>query len=201
MKIKSNATADQEVRIELIPLIDVIFCILTFFILAAVTLTRQNAINVDLPRSETGTTQMREILVVSVDPVGQVYVEKTPVTIDQLQLVLRDFRAARPQGLMVLYASRLASYNDVVRVLDTLRSVGGDRVALATLKADGTPEQSPSFLDPLNPGVNPGFNPDSVPAPPLDPLGLPTPEARPNQPVTPELTPLPAPTRNAPATP
>ena len=146
----------SDARIELLPLIDVVFCILTFFMLAAVTLTRQSGINVDLPQASTGVTQMSEMLLVSVDPVGLVYVEKEPVSDTELRERLIEFRAAQPNGIMVLYASRLASYNDVVRVLDTLRSVGGDRVALATLPeaeaADDASIFSPDF-DPLDPGT------------------------------------------------
>jgi biopolymer transport protein ExbD len=156
IKIDADNT-EPDVRIELVPLIDVIFCILTFFILAAVTLTRQAAINVDLPSAKTGTTQMRQILVVSIDPIGQTYVEKNPVTQSQLTDSLVKFRKESPEGLMVLYASRASSYNDVVRVLDLLRSVGGTRVALATLPGSGQGDQIP--------GLAPSgqFNPSSLP--------------------------------------
>lgn len=160
---------EPDVRIELVPLIDVIFCILTFFILAAVTLTRQAAINVDLPSAKTGTTQMRQILVVSIDPIGQTYVEKEPVTQSQLTDSLVKFRKESPDGLMVLYASRASSYNDVVRVLDLLRSVGGTRVALATLPGSGQGDQLPN----LNPGSG-QFNPSTLPGltNPSSPSGL-----------------------------
>lgn len=144
----------SDARIELLPLIDVIFCILTFFMLAAVTLTRQSGINVDLPQASTGVTQMSEMLLVSVDPVGLIYVEKEAVSQAELRERLIQFRTEQPTGIMVLYASRLASYNDVVRVLDTLREVGGDRVALATLPESETADDgslfSPDF-DPLDP--------------------------------------------------
>lgn len=171
---------EQEVRIEIVPLIDVIFCILTFFILAAVTLTRQTAINVDLPKAETGATQMRKLLIVSVDSIGQTYVEKLPVTREQLHQALVNFQKSNPDGLTVLYASRASSYNDVVQVLDLLRSVGGNRVALATLP-DGngsnqlqSPGTTPGTGDlPGLPGgpTSPGLaNPTS---PQLPDLGLP----------------------------
>jgi biopolymer transport protein ExbD len=169
MKIDLDST-EPDVRIEIVPLIDVIFCILTFFILAAVTLTRQAAINVDLPRASSGTTQMRQILIVSVDPIGQAYVEKLPVSKDQLYQAIVNFRQQNPEGMMVLYASRAASYNDVVQVLDLLRSAGGDRVALATLPGEGNDATAP-FPDlpsgtvapnDLPPGINaPGATPSS----------------------------------------
>ncbi|HEY9838785.1 MAG TPA: biopolymer transporter ExbD, partial [Vampirovibrionales bacterium] len=128
MKINGYDSQTEEARIELIPLIDVIFCILTFFLLAALQLTRQQAVNVDLPQAETGTVQMQELkLFVSVDQLGQTYVDKQPVTREQLYQLLLTYKRARPEGLIVLSASKMASYNDVIQVLDLLRSVGGDR--------------------------------------------------------------------------
>ncbi len=164
MKINVDSPS-EEVRIEIIPLIDVIFCILTFFILAAVSLTRQSAINVDLPAAATGRPQMREMLVVSVDPIGQTYVEQQPVTRDQLYQTLLNYQQTNPQGLMVLYASRSTSYNDVVGVLDLLRSVGGNQVALATFPDPVNPAQQPL------PGLNGAPNGSLTP---IDPFGLPT---------------------------
>jgi biopolymer transport protein ExbD len=153
MKINLDADA-PDIRIELIPLIDVIFCILIFFILAAVGLTRQQAINLDLPRASTGAPQMREMMVVSIDPIGQVYVEKQPVTQEQLYQILLSYNKTKPEGLIVLNASQLVGYNQVIQVLDLLRSVGGDRVALAT-----QPSNSP------NPSSQ---NPGTLPLPTLD---------------------------------
>ena len=141
----------EEARIEILPLIDVIFCILTFFILGAVSLTRQSAIGVDLPSAGTGTPQMREMLLVSLDPIGQLYFDQQPVTRQQLSTILAAEYEANPRKLAVLYASRSAKYDDVVDILDLLRSIGGDRVALATLPEAG---EEPTTVDPF-----PGFEP------------------------------------------
>jgi biopolymer transport protein ExbD len=179
MKLHSDyqSSIEQDVRIEIIPLIDVIFCILTFFILAAVAITRQTAINIDLPQASTGAVQMRDMLIVSVDPIGQIYIDKNAVTRDELYQALVDYQAKSPQGMMVLYASRLSSYNDVVQVLDLLRSVGGDRVALATLPEAGSsqpngtlpnsgesqfPGTTPDLgtqTNPFDPSITPNSNP------------------------------------------
>ncbi|MBF2078982.1 MAG: biopolymer transporter ExbD [Synechococcales cyanobacterium T60_A2020_003] len=157
MKLRSEH-ASEEARIEIIPLIDVIFCILTFFILAALGLTRQSTIGLDLPRASTGSTEMRNMLIVSIDPIGQTYIERTPVTRDQLLDAMFDFQATDPTGTVVLYASRSASYNDVVEVLDLLRSVGGDRVGLATLPDSGADMEL----------TDPSAIPTDVPAPGFD---------------------------------
>jgi hypothetical protein len=76
----------------------------------------------------------RQILVVSLNELGQIYVDKQPVPTDkEFRQRLRDYRQKNPEGLMALYASANASYNQVVQVLDLLRQEGGERVALATI--------------------------------------------------------------------
>ncbi|NJM97769.1 MAG: biopolymer transporter ExbD [Phormidesmis sp. RL_2_1] len=131
----------SDVQIEILPMIDVIFCILTFFILAAVGLTRQQAIALDLPSVNNSSPvegNSRDRLYVSVDSAGQVYVDKSAIPLGLLYDVLAQYQQRAPGGTIVLYASRSARYEDVVKVLDLLRSVGGDRVALATLPNDAS---------------------------------------------------------------
>ena len=165
LKLWLDDSSQQEVRIEIIPLIDVIFCILTFFILAAVGFSRQQAISLDLPKASTGTPQMREMLIVSLDDLGQVYVEQQAVTKNQLYQAIKNYHQLNPGGLMVLNAARNASYNEVVTVLDMLREVGGDRVALATLPGEAdasTPSTDPysNYLPPYGTPVPGGtYNP------------------------------------------
>ncbi|HAG84057.1 MAG TPA: biopolymer transporter ExbD [Cyanobacteria bacterium UBA12227] len=174
----------EEVRIEIVPLIDVIFCILTFFILAAVGLSRQQAISVNLPKASTGTPQGREILVVSLDEVGQVYIEKEPViTKDDFLQKLQTYRQQNPLGVMALYASPNASYNDVVQVLDLLREVGGDRVALATIPGNSQETPAPNSYPPPATGV-PGFSPYTDPNS-INPYGTVNPYGQPQLPINP----------------
>ncbi|WP_017305252.1 ExbD/TolR family protein [Spirulina subsalsa] len=172
LKLWVDNHPNQEVRIEIIPLIDVIFCILTFFILAAVGFSRQQAISLDLPRASTGAAQMREMLIVSVDDFGQVYVEQQPVlNKNQLSQTVENYFLTRPDGLMVLYASKSSRYDDVIQVLDILRQAGGDRVALATLPEGST---APEDLAPM----------PSIPTTPSSPIPtLPSP----NLPTSPDL--------------
>ncbi len=167
LRLWQDKSSEQDMRVEVIPLIDVIFCILTFFILAGVGLSRQQAITLDLPQASTGKPQMREMLVVSLDALGQVYVNKQPYTSSQLKEAMKNYHRTNPDGIMVLNAARNASYDQVIGVLDLMRQVGGNRVALATVPADSgkspLPQQVPSLpanqklptLPPLNKQAEP----------------------------------------------
>ncbi|MEL6262720.1 MAG: biopolymer transporter ExbD [Cyanobacteria bacterium J06631_12] len=151
MKVDLN-NRQSDVQIEILPMIDVIFCILTFFILAAVGLTRQQVIDLALPSVDNSVPvsgDSRDRLYVSVDSAGQVYIDANAVPLSLLQDVLVQHKQIAPNGTIVLYASSSARYEDVIKVLDLLRSVGGDRVALATLPNDAS-------LDPTQ-GSEPSF--------------------------------------------
>ncbi|WNC31193.1 MULTISPECIES: biopolymer transporter ExbD [unclassified Thermosynechococcus] len=133
MAVKIHLPSESEnARIEMLPLIDVVFCILTFFILAAVSLTRQQAITLNLPQASTSQAQSQKMLVVSIDPAGQLFVDKDPVNRSELYERLATYLKTNPQGMVILRASQVVSYNEVIQVLDLLRSLGGNRVALAT---------------------------------------------------------------------
>ncbi len=163
LRIRLDTTTGDDVQVNIIPLIDVIFCILTFFILAAVGLSRQQAININLPKAETGVPQARQLLIVSLDSQGNVFVEQQPVrSKEEFMQKLVQYLQQNPNGLMSLYASPNASYDQVVQLLDILRSVGGDRVALATLPGGAPP--APNATPTINPTINP-TNPQFTPTP------------------------------------
>jgi biopolymer transport protein ExbD len=163
MKVNLH-TPIEEVQIQIIPLIDVVFCILTFFLLAALQFTRQQAINVDLPKasasSVSGITSQSGSLIVTIDAVGNIYIEKQPVKQEDLGQRLKQYLQANPGAILVLNASRTATYNDVIETLDLLRQVGGDRVSLGIIPGPSQPSTNlpnqptvPSF--PINPGTTP----------------------------------------------
>ncbi len=179
--MKINLPEDNEAsRIEMLPLIDVVFCILTFFILAAVSLTRQQAISLDLPQASTSTAQSQKMLVVSIDPTGQTYVDQDPVNRDQLYEQMLTYLRTNPEGMVVLRASQLVSYNEVIQVLDLLRSVGGNRVALATQPSEEPTlaNPTPSLLNvtPVPPGTSEEILEEVIPLPESAPVSPETPD-------------------------
>ncbi|WP_414549240.1 biopolymer transporter ExbD [Anabaena sp. CCY 0017] len=193
-------TPVEEAQIQILPLIDVVFCILTFFLLAALQFTRQQAINIDLPKASTstvpGVTSQSATQIVTIDAVGNLYIEKQPVQREQLAQSLSQYLQANPGGTLVLNASRTATYNDVIEILDLMRQVGGDRVSLGIIPGPSqlpndsfnppnfpmSPGEAPAPLPGMNPQEN--FNPDLMS--PVLPNGL-----SPQVPIAPETTPAP----------
>ncbi|HYW20972.1 MAG TPA: biopolymer transporter ExbD [Nodularia sp. (in: cyanobacteria)] len=187
-------TPVEDTQIQILPLIDVVFCILTFFLLAALQFTRQQAINIDLPKATTstvpGVTSQAATQIVTIDAVGNLYLEKQPIQRDQLAQSLSQYLQANPSGTLVLNASRTATYNDVITILDLMRQVGGDRVSLGIIPG---PSQLPNdSLNPPNFPMSPGEVPAPVPGvnPDMMPPVFPN-QPAPQVPIAPETIPTP----------
>ncbi|WP_341524622.1 biopolymer transporter ExbD [Nostoc sp. UHCC 0302] len=193
MKVNLH-TPIEEIQVQIIPLIDVVFCILTFFLLAALQFTRQQAINVDLPKASpsttSGITSQGGSLIVTIDALGNTYIEKQPIKKEDLGQSLKQYLEANPSAVVVLNASRTAIYNDVVETLDLLRQVGGDRVSLGIIPAAS---QAPTYVpnQPLAPSFPTAPNvppvPNTSPVPGINPQG----NFSPNLPLTPNQVPFP----------
>jgi biopolymer transport protein ExbD len=134
MRFKSQQKSSQMPEVNLVPMMDVIMTILTFFIIVSMTLTnKQNAVNVTLPSTGSGLSEQKspDPLVVTIDPQGQLFLAKDAINEAQLVQPMQAYLQKNPQGAVVLNADRKLPYEKVVQVLGKMRDIGGDRVSLA----------------------------------------------------------------------
>ncbi|NDJ17715.1 biopolymer transporter ExbD [Myxacorys almedinensis A] len=120
-------------EINLLPMMDVIMTILTFFIIVSMTLTSFQAVDVSLPQSKDGKTTEKPAnpLIVGLNQQGQLLLEGKTAPRDRLAQHIAAYLNATPDGTVVLKADKQLPYERVVQVLGTLRDMGGDRVSLA----------------------------------------------------------------------
>jgi len=121
-------------EINLVPMMDVLMTILTFFIIISMTMTaQQQSVNIDLPSTNAGanTVKTPDPLVVGLTNQGQITIANNPVTDVQLSQQMQAYLQKNPNGAVVLQADKKLPYEQVVQVLGKMRDVGGDRVSLA----------------------------------------------------------------------
>jgi biopolymer transport protein ExbD len=138
MRLKRRHQHAPMTEVNLIPMMDVLLTVLTFFIIISMTLsTGQNVLGVNLPKTEDGSTQTSpdsktpDPLTVGINSKGEVVLEGKPIEPSQLQARLQTYFQKSPQGFAVLQADRTLTYEKITKVLGQVRAVGGDRVALA----------------------------------------------------------------------
>jgi biopolymer transport protein ExbD len=119
----------SEPRINLSPLIDVIFILLIFVFLVA-RFIDQERMDVEIPTSTQGTNEQRVALVLYLDQDGALRFEGAPLPREKLATTLKQRRAAYED--MLLLVDRRLSVQDAVDVLTVARAVGYERVGIAT---------------------------------------------------------------------
>jgi biopolymer transport protein ExbD len=120
--------------INIVPMIDVIFAILTFFIVSSLFLTRSQGLDVNLPNALTAVTQDQIEVNVSIDANGAIAVNRQPTTLDTLEPVVRQQLGQKPEHLIVVNADASVSHGQVVAVMDRLRQIEGVKLAISAQK-------------------------------------------------------------------
>lgn len=121
---KMNA---QKARVEMIPLMDCMFLLLCFFIYVTLTMVVQRGIFVDLARAKTGESvkeQEKNSLYLTVNRLGELFMDKAPVSEAELGQKLRQFRQRHKNGAVVINADKGATHEKVMRALDLVRQNG-----------------------------------------------------------------------------
>lgn len=123
----------QVPEVNLVPMMDVLMTVLTFFIIVSMTLTGQQLLNVNLPRAGVGISNQQEPeqpLIVGLNQQGQTILRNQPVSEVQLTQEMQTYLQSNFKGTIILQADRELSYERVEEVLGVMRDIGGDRVSL-----------------------------------------------------------------------
>ena len=126
--------AAKRARIEIIPLIDVIFFLLATFVLFTLALNKSNGLPVSLPDSETG--EKRDpggSVTFTVTQEGTLAWNKEPVTLQEFLDRLRQYHLDEPNPKILINGDQHAYFNRAIYVFDEVRKVGIQKVFIETL--------------------------------------------------------------------
>lgn len=129
MKLRRSRQAKRG-RIEIIPMIDVMFFLLATFMLASLSMQQLNSVQVNLPQGAAEPVQAKTPVTLTVTPDSQLFLNKTPVTLDSLAPTLKTMLdAADPR---VIVAADSASTNGVmVQAMIKAREAGAKQFLIA----------------------------------------------------------------------
>ena len=128
--MKVNPRVERKVRIEMLPLIDIVFLLLVFFIYAMLSMAVHRGLPVLLPTSSTAKIDKRLMLSVTVKSDGTLYVNKEQVSLSNLKHILKRESQHSEDAGVLLFADRHLPYQSLFRVLDQIREAGLNRISL-----------------------------------------------------------------------
>ena len=123
---------DPPLQINVVPLIDVMFALLTFFIMSTLFLTRSEGLPVNLPKASTGQTGSPSQVTVTIDPLGRLSLNRESIQLEALEGAVRQQIKPGQDFLVVLNADQSVNHGQVVEVMDRLRRVEGAKLAIST---------------------------------------------------------------------
>jgi biopolymer transport protein ExbD len=118
-------------RIEIIPMIDVIFFLLVFFMVSTLSMTINRGLPVNLPTAATSQKEMRDNVSLTVTQDGKMFLNKEPVTLRDMGSRVKAALASDPQRAVVINADGQVLHSTVVDILDELRQAGVSGLAIA----------------------------------------------------------------------
>ena len=128
MKIQPIETRSP--RIEMLPLIDVVFLLLVVFIYTMLSMAVHKGLPVALPTSSSAELDRTAPVSITVTAAGDIFVDKAPVALADLTPLLRQRADTAHETGVLLFADRNLPYQTLFRVLDEVRRAGLTRISL-----------------------------------------------------------------------
>ena len=122
----------KKARIEIIPLIDIMFFLLASFMMASLSMIRLQSIKMDLPTATMATRDFKpDIVNIAVDKAGEVSIDKQPMNIVELHGYLSNKFRINTNVPVYISGDKDSRHGDVIRVLDIVRREGIQKVSFA----------------------------------------------------------------------
>ncbi len=125
---------DLPPRINIVPMIDVIFAILVFFIVSSLYLTRSEGLPVNLPRAKTAEVQKTKQITVTLDRDGKLTLDREPAQLNKLKAQIEDLIKTEDTAIVVVNADQEVNHGDVIDVIDRIRQIPKVQLAIAAKK-------------------------------------------------------------------
>jgi biopolymer transport protein ExbD len=123
---------DRTPEINVVALVDVLFAILTFFVISSLSLAYNEGLPVNLPTARTSKSQGSTKIVVTLDPRSSISLNRQPVEIETLVPRIQALIAKEGQTLIIINADERVEHGRVVGIMDRVRQIPGVKLAIAT---------------------------------------------------------------------
>ena len=119
-------------QINIVPMIDVIFAMLTFFIISTLYLTRFEGLPVNLPKAGTAQSQNSTPIAITIDEKGNLALNRKSTNLEALESQVEALIPSGKEVVVILNADEQVNHGKVIGVMDRVRRVRGAKLAIAT---------------------------------------------------------------------
>jgi len=131
-----KTTLKKKSTINIIPMIDVIFFLMIFFMLFTTFRSNPTGIDLQLPKAVTVSEQQSKSIIIDITKEGDVYYQGKKISLSNLMEIARNKINENNEIVAIINADREVRYKHLISVMDTVRQVGIYRLALAAEKKE-----------------------------------------------------------------
>ena len=129
---KSFKSYNQDPQINILPMIDIIFVILSFFIISSLYLVKLESIPLNLPNAKTSKNELNDPIIISLDMAGNIYINKNYSKRKSFESDIYKLIANKDKEFILIRADKEIKYGEVIYVLDILRKFKNLKIAVST---------------------------------------------------------------------
>ena len=129
---RSSVGIQKEPTIMIIPMIDIVFFLLVFFMVGTLYMNTEQQIPLNLPSTSTSTAKSIEPIIITLTTSHKLYIDNREISADNLSQEVQDIVRTTPRQAFVIRASKDVYYNEVIALLDMLKVNGAKYISVAT---------------------------------------------------------------------
>ena len=122
----------KEPTIMIIPMIDIVFFLLVFFMVGTLYMNTEQQIPLNLPSTSTSTAKSIEPIIITLTTSHKLYIDNREISADNLSQEVQDIVRTTPRQAFVIRASKDVYYNEVIALLDMLKVNGAKYISVST---------------------------------------------------------------------
>lgn len=130
--MKLQSFQPKKARIEIIPMIDTIFFLLVFFMIASLAMTTMKGMPVNLPKSGSAKDRPMVKVVLTLTETNRYYVDKKEVAFDRIYPELKARLSENPKLVVVINCDKKQKWERGIQLADEAKRAGAELLTIAT---------------------------------------------------------------------
>ena len=132
MDFSSESDQDDDLTINILPMIDVLFAVLLFFVLSSLILTRSRTVAIERPESSMNMPMKDEAVVISLNKKGEIYINNRKTSDSSLIKELKLLKDKSQTQQLLIDADKKSEYGDVFKIIEKAKSADFESIGLVT---------------------------------------------------------------------
>ena len=132
MNFNDDLDYDNDLQINILPMIDVLFAILIFFVISSLFINRNRTLNIERPKSSINTVMDQKAVIVSINREGKLFINNEKTDPSSLEVDLKTLQQASGTTKLLIDADQTIQYGDVFNLIEQARSAEFTSIGLVT---------------------------------------------------------------------